>query len=141
MAKHPENRKRDQINCDVKHVHGILSDNGFGTKKIYASISWNDREAKDEIRLVKKDVNGNDVVGKGIALTDDEMENLIKAYHKKKAEEEVHKPVDFSQIFDRAPNIVEQREKGYVTKDGAIVLQTSGELAEKEKSWIRKHHL
>jgi hypothetical protein len=134
-----KNIKKDDITCDIQEVYGTLSDNGYGTRKIFAKVSWNGLPAKPEIRTVRKKADGEEVVGKGIALTDDEMDKLILAYRKKKASDDKNKPVNFQNIFNAAPGIIDKREEGHVTKNGYIILQETGELAERAKSWKKKN--
>lgn len=133
-----KNTKKSEITCDIEELYGILSDNGCGTRKIFARISWNGLPAKTEIRVVRTKVDGEEIVGKGIALTDSEIDNLIESYRKKKASDDKNKPVNFQDIFNAAPGIVDKREEGHVTKDGYIILQEAGELAERAKHWENK---
>lgn len=125
---------KDPIKCEIKKLYGVLSESANGSKKIYANISWNGREAKDEIRSTWTNNDGEEVVGKGIALTDDEVEKLIEYHEAKKGP----KPVNFDDIFADAPSILDRREQGHVTKDGAIVLQEDGELARRAKAFRNK---
>lgn len=126
-------KKTDKVVGEVKELHGVLSDNGFGTKKIYATVSWNGNPAKTEIRNVRTNSDGEEILGKGISISDDEMENLIKSYKEKKKKEDANKPVDFNSIFHKTEDIIEKRESGHVTENGFIVLQETGKLAEKAK--------
>ena len=112
----------------------MLSDNGTA-RKIFGMVAWNDRPAKAEIRTIVKKHDGSEMIGKGIALSDEELEALVTAYKKKKKHDDANKPVDFNDIFGAAPDIVNKREHGQVTKDGFVVLQETGELAEKAKKY------
>lgn len=94
------------------------------TKLIYASISWNGRPPKDEIRNVWIDEDGEEHLGKGVAITDSNMRKLIAAYERKEQipgglpEKPDDGTVNFSKIFDEADSIADIRAKGYATKDG-----------------------
>lgn len=125
-------KERSKVVGTVNELYGTLSDNGYGTKKIYASVSWNGNPAKTEIRTVRRNDAGEEVIGKGISISDEEMEKLIKAYDDRKKRE---KGVDFDKVFKKASGIIEKRESGYVTKNGYIVLQETGELADKAKKF------
>lgn len=59
----------------VKHI-GILSENPKGWKKEINLVSWNDRDAKFDIREWSPD---HDRMGKGITLSFEEMEALKNA--------------------------------------------------------------
>ena len=126
-------KKQDKIVGEIKELHGVLSDNGFGTKKIYATVSWNGNPAKTEIRNVRTNADGEEILGKGISLSDDEMEKLIDSYKKKKRKEDANKPVDFNSIFSKTEDIISKRESGHVTENGFIILQEAGSLAERAK--------
>ena len=130
MAKN----NKDSVTGEVKEVFGVLSDNGTA-RKIFGMVAWNDRPAKAEIRTIVKKHDGSEMIGKGIALSDEELEALVTAYKKKKKRDDANKPVDFNDIFGAAPDIVSKREHGQVTKDGFVVLQETGELAEKAKKY------
>ena len=57
----------------VKNI-GVLSEGNNGWKKELNFISWNDRAPKYDIR--DWDEN-HEKMGKGITLSEDEMENLV----------------------------------------------------------------
>ena len=57
----------------VKHI-GVLSEGNNGWKKEVNLVSWNDRPAKYDIR--DWDEN-HEKMGKGITLSENEMQNLI----------------------------------------------------------------
>jgi Uncharacterized protein conserved in bacteria len=56
----------------TKHI-GILSENSKGWTKELNLVSWNDREAKYDIREWSPD---HDKMGKGVTLSDDEVAAL-----------------------------------------------------------------
>ena len=113
----PKNKK-DDLSGEIIKVHGELRKGDHG-RLIYASVSWNGREAKDEIRNTWIDKDGEEHIGKGIAISDEEMESLIEAYHNKQKHEAA---VDFGNIFREAETIGEMREAGNPTKDGFMLL-------------------
>lgn len=57
----------------VKHI-GVLSEGSNGWKKELNLVSWNDRAPKYDIR--DWDEN-HEKMGKGITLSEDEIQNLI----------------------------------------------------------------
>ena len=57
----------------VKHI-GVLTEGNNGWKKEVNLVSWNDRPAKYDIR--DWDEN-HEKMGKGITLSENEMQNLI----------------------------------------------------------------
>ena len=112
----------------IMETYAVLSDDG-GRKLIYASIAWNDRAPKDEIRQVWTDEDGKEHLGKGIAVTDAQVKKLIKAFQKKIGEpitkDEVtvaNVGVNFNQIFEEAVSISDLRAAGNPTEDGFIRL-------------------
>lgn len=112
MKKHNK-----EITCDIIETHGFLNDK---KDKVYAKVSWNGNEPKDEIRKCYTDKDDNFKLSSGIALSDDEIETLYKLSSLKKTKEN---GINFDEIFDSATNITEKREKGYVTENGFIVLK------------------
>ena len=62
---------------EVKEVVGVISKGKSGTKELRL-ISWNDKDAKYDIRDWWTDKDGNEKMGKGITLTTDEAKELIK---------------------------------------------------------------
>lgn len=113
MAKKEKKTKaKSEVTYDIEKVYGFL-DNG---NKIYARISWNGGKAKDEVRNVWYDKEGNMKLGRGIDLSDSVFDEL-SALHKKKP-----KPVDFDSVFVSAEGIASRRNDGLKTEDGFIVL-------------------
>lgn len=55
-------------------------------------------------------------LGKGIALEDDEIDELIKLLKKRP------RPVDFNAIFASSEGIMDKRRAGFRTEDGFIKL-------------------
>lgn len=63
------------IKCEIKKEIGIISEGKKGWKKELNLISWNDKEAKYDIRDWNED---HSKIGKGITLTKDEAVKLIE---------------------------------------------------------------
>jgi len=58
------------IKYEVKESYGVLSESTKGWTKELRSISWNDRDAKYDIREWAPD---DEKMGKGVTLTKDEL--------------------------------------------------------------------
>ena len=61
------------IKYEVKESYGVLSESTKGWTKELRSISWNDRDAKYDIREWAPD---DEKMGKGVTLSIDELKNL-----------------------------------------------------------------
>ena len=90
------NYEDDEIECDIIESFGVFSransHSAKGWNKEINLVSWNGRPAKIDIRSWQKD---HDKCGKGIALTWDEAEELVKllnAVLKKKPKEQKTRP-------------------------------------------------
>lgn len=68
---------------EVKEVIGVISKGKSSTKELRL-ISWNDKDAKYDIRDWWTDKDGNEKMGKGITLTTDEAKELTKLLKKVK---------------------------------------------------------
>lgn len=62
---------------EVKEVVGVISKGKSSTKELRL-ISWNDKDAKYDIRDWWTDKDGNEKMGKGITLTTEEAKELVK---------------------------------------------------------------
>lgn len=62
---------------EVKEVIGVISE-GKSSKKELRLISWNDKEAKYDVRDWWQDKDGNEKMGKGITLTKEEAKKLAE---------------------------------------------------------------
>ncbi len=62
-----------EIKYEIIETIGILSENNKGWTKELNLISWNDREAKYDIREWSPD---HDKMGKGVTISKEEMEKL-----------------------------------------------------------------
>lgn len=109
-----KNSKKSDIKCDIIEEYGRVGN------KMYAKISWNDGEPRDEIRIVTEDSSGNMRFGKGIAITGDELRQFFNMCEEKEKRE---KGVDFNAIFASSGNIIQHRQDGHTTKDGFIELK------------------
>ena len=65
----------DEIECDIIESYGVFSQSTKFWNKEVNFISWNRRPAKIDIRSWQKD---HEKCGKGIALTREEAEKLVK---------------------------------------------------------------
>lgn len=63
------------IKYEIKKEIGVISEGKKGWKKELNLISWNDKEAKYDIRDWNED---HSKIGKGITLTKDETVKLIE---------------------------------------------------------------
>jgi len=64
-----------EIKYEIKEEYGILSESSKGWKKELNLISWNDREAKYDIRDWDFE---HKKMGKGVTLSKDELRELKK---------------------------------------------------------------
>ncbi|MDH8679877.1 PC4/YdbC family ssDNA-binding protein [Fusibacter bizertensis] len=62
-----------EIKYEIIETIGVLSENNKGWSKELNLISWNDREAKYDIREWSPD---HDKMGKGVTISKEEMEKL-----------------------------------------------------------------
>lgn len=62
-----------ELKFEITEHLGVLSENAKGWTKEINKISWNDREPKYDLREWSPD---HSRMGKGITLTDEEMETL-----------------------------------------------------------------
>lgn len=114
LKKETKKSSKTDITYDIKEVYGYLNDE---KTLIYASIAWNGNPAKDEVRRIALDDNGDiKYLGKGIAIDTDEIKNLHKLSKMSHPD-----PVNFTKIFDQAPDIISGRQKGYQTEDGGFM--------------------
>ena len=62
-----------EIKYEIKETLGVLSENNKGWSKELNLISWNDREAKFDVRDWSPE---HEKMGKGVTLTEEEIETL-----------------------------------------------------------------
>lgn len=74
-----------EFSYEVKNIIGKLGEN---SKKELRVVSWNDREAKIDLREWYKTDDGEERCGKGISLTNDEAKVLVDLLTKYTEEDE-----------------------------------------------------
>lgn len=62
-----------EIKFEIKETIGVLSESSKGWKKELNLVSWNDKEAKYDLRDWDQ---GHEKMGKGVTLTVDELKKL-----------------------------------------------------------------
>ena len=77
----------DEIECEIIAHYGIFSQGSRGWNKEVNLVSWNGRPAKLDIRNWQTD---HEKCGKGITVTVEEAEELIKLLHKILSEQAPH---------------------------------------------------
>ncbi len=70
----------------TKHI-GVLSENSKGWTKELNMISWNDRDPKYDIREWNPD---HTRMGKGVTLTEEDVENLRKLLNGEELEDDIN---------------------------------------------------
>lgn len=113
--------KKDTISVDITKVHGFINDS---QNKVVADVSWNDQPKTLDIRRCWTNDDGEITLGKGISLTEFEVENLRDILNDVLSKKK--KPVKFSAVFEEAPGIIEKRDAGFTTEDGFIKLIPRG---------------
>lgn len=121
MAKNSKKDSGSGISCDIEQIYGYLNDD---EDKVLAKVSWNGRPAKTELRAMVT-YDGEKRLGKGLALTDDELVKLRDLIDETLGKSGESPFVDFSNIFSSADSIINNRSKGFTTKDGFIQLKKS----------------
>lgn len=91
-------------------------------KKV-VKISWNGNNPTIDIRRFSDD----GIPMKGISLKEKELKDVIKALEKAYSDsdekEDNRESVDLRSVLKDVPDIVDLREKGYITKNGKIKLE------------------
>ena len=64
-----------EIKFEIKETVGVLSESAKGWTKELSLVSWNDKEAKYDIREWSPE---HDKMGKGVTLTKEELAELKK---------------------------------------------------------------
>lgn len=72
-----------ELKYEITQEIAILSENQKGWTKELNLVSWNDRDPKFDIREWAPD---HTKMGKGITLTDEEMETLVNGYNHRNEE-------------------------------------------------------
>lgn len=70
----------------TKHI-GVLSENARGWTKELNMVSWNDRDPKYDLREWNPD---HTRMGKGITLTEEDVENLRKLLNGEELEDDIN---------------------------------------------------
>lgn len=105
--------KKSEVTCDIKEVLGYINKK---QNKVLVKVSWNGGPYRTEVRMCWLDDAGGLHLGKGIALEDDEIDELIRLLKKRP------RPVDFNAIFASSEGIMDKRRAGFRTEDGFIKL-------------------
>ena len=75
-----------EIRYEITEHIGVLSENPKGWTKELNKVSWNDREPKYDLREWNPD---HSRMGKGVTLTDDEVEVLKKLLNGEEIEDDI----------------------------------------------------
>ena len=115
MAKKFDRKDKSEITCEIKKVYGFLNRN---EDKALVNVSWNGAPARIELRQCYRDRdNGELRLGQGIALSPEELSELMEINDRRKAAE-----VDYGSIFSKSEGIMSKRKAGYRTENGFIRL-------------------
>lgn len=115
MAKKFDRKDKSEITCEIKKVYGFLNRN---EDKALVNVSWNGAPARIELRRCYRDRdNGELRLGQGIALSPEELSELMEINDRRKAAE-----VDYGSIFSKSEGIMSKRKAGYRTENGFIRL-------------------
>ena len=75
-----------EIKFEIKKSLGVISEGSKDWKKELNIISWNEGKSKFDIRFWDKD---HEKMSKGITLTEEEMDAIVKIYSEYKDSREV----------------------------------------------------
>lgn len=76
-----------ELKFEITEHFGVLSQNARGWTKELNKISWNEREPKWDIREWNPD---HTRMGKGVTLTDEEVETLKKLLNGEEIEDDIN---------------------------------------------------
>jgi len=76
MAIKKSNQKSQEIRMEIIEKCGVIAERKGGYALELRYISWNDGEAKYDIRPWKTTDEGTEVCGKGITMSGEELESL-----------------------------------------------------------------
>ncbi|MBE6837845.1 MAG: hypothetical protein E7509_07655 [Ruminococcus sp.] len=79
-----------ELKYEITEYLGVLSENAKGWTKELNKISWNDREPKYDIREWNPD---HTRMGKGVTLTDEEVEILRKLLNGEEIEDDIDESI------------------------------------------------
>ena len=115
MAKKFDRKDKSEITCEIKKVYGFLNRN---EDKALVNVSWNGAPARIELRRCYRDRDSGELrLGQGIALSSEELSELMEINDRRKAAE-----VDYGSIFSKSEGIMSKRKAGYRTENGFIRL-------------------
>ena len=73
-----------ELKFEITERIGVLSENAKGWTKELNKVSWNEREPKYDLREWNPD---HSRMGKGISLTEEEMERLVELWNARNEED------------------------------------------------------
>lgn len=115
MAKKFDRKDKSEITCEIKKIYGFLNRN---EDKALVNVSWNGAPSRIELRRCYRDRDSGDLrLGQGIALSPEELSELMEINDRRKASE-----VDYGSIFSKSEGIMSKRKAGYRTENGFIRL-------------------
>ena len=76
-----------ELNFEITERIGVLSENAKGWTKELNKVSWNEREPKYDLREWNPD---HSRMGKGITLTDEEVETLKAILNGEEIEDDIN---------------------------------------------------
>lgn len=76
--KKSNNKANDSINYTVLEECGTISKRKGDYELKLRHMQWNDRDPVYDLRPWKVDDEGNEICGKGITLSGEELESLLK---------------------------------------------------------------
>lgn len=79
-----------ELKYEITEYLGVLSENAKGWTKELNKVSWNEREPKYDLREWSPD---HTRMGKGITLTDDEVEMLKKILNGEEIEDDIDESI------------------------------------------------
>lgn len=76
-----------ELKFEITERIGVLSENAKGWTKELNKVSWNEREPKYDLREWNPD---HSIMGKGITLTDEEVETLKAILNGEEIEDDIN---------------------------------------------------
>lgn len=76
-----------ELKFEITERIGVLSENAKGWTKEFNKVSWNEREPKYDLREWNPD---HSRMGKGITLTDEEVETLKAIFNGEEIEDDIN---------------------------------------------------
>lgn len=103
-----------KVSAEIIETYSTVETFADGSKLILCLISWNGKEPRLELRVIKS--NGH--FGSGVSFSKKKLVTALKSV----PDEVIKQSVDFDDIFKSAEKIDKLRDVGYVTKNGKILL-------------------